>query len=911
MGTLTKRILSMALALCLCLAMLPTVATQVAAADPISMMVSWAQERVGKSGQQLGYNDEWCAYFVSDCAAYADQSKAIPYNGNAHYLYFAVLDVGGKVVSSPQAGDLVFYNCTACDDTGDGISMMHVGLVENENYSIEGNLDGSSYSTRIAKRKGLNERYSHSSGHSTDNYVKRVYVRPNYTGGTSHTCNKGTYVYYEAAHPHYKCYECSICGNVWRNTEEPTIIDSCSDCVQPKTIDDRYSSFFPIASYPLSSGHINVYDVAGNQLSNRYIDGATDICIIWEVYTDGWCKVRYPSTAEESGYFDAYVPFSTFTESTYPSWWTTPTDYTTYMRSDLSATMHSVSSGKDCMLLITSGSVKQIIHPVDGQSYSMMGWISDGKQIHVSESSLELMLGGTESQVINAWSTGSYDGNTALYFSRSNSNISCSWGDWTDGKAPLTVTANSIGTTTLTIGVKDSDSGTVLDSTTVTVTVTAKTYTISYNANGGSGAPGSQTKYHNTTLALSSTKPTRSGYKFVGWSASSSATSATYQPGGSFTSNSDTTLYAVWEKGCESNSHSYSYKVTKTPTTSATGTLTGTCSKCSGTTTVTLPKLNTTDYSYNVIKDATCTAAGTGRYTWKTTTYGSFYFDVAITRLGHSYSYKVTKTPTTSATGMLTGTCSKCSGTTTVTLPKLNTTDYTYKVIKEPSYTATGTGRYTWNTTKYGTFYFDVMLDKLTDSNAPQIVIENVTATAGETVSISVYLENNPGVAYAKFKVDYSDELTLVSAEDQSVLSGTFTTSKTVDVKPYVLQWMGADNSTENGCFVILTFYVAEDAEDGIYDITMICSEAYNAAYEDVTFAITNASVTVTSHIPGDVNDDGKVNGKDGVLLAQYLAEWNVTINMDAADVNGDGKVNGKDGILLAQYLAEWDVALG
>ncbi|MBR6824971.1 MAG: hypothetical protein IKM59_00305, partial [Oscillospiraceae bacterium] len=46
----------------------------------------------------------------------------------------------------------------------------------------------------------------------------------------------------------------------------------------------------------------------------------------------------------------------------------------------------------------------------------------------------------------------------------------------------------------------------------------------------------------------------------------------------------------------------------------------------------------------------------------------------------HSYTYKATKNPTTSATGTLTGTCSKCSGTTTVTLPKLNTTDYTKTV---------------------------------------------------------------------------------------------------------------------------------------------------------------------------------------------------------------------------------------
>lgn len=74
------------------------------------------------------------------------------------------------------------------------------------------------------------------------------------------------------------------------------------------------------------------------------------------------------------------------------------------------------------------------------------------------------------------------------------------------------------------------------------------TYTVSYNANGGSGAPGSQTKTYGTTLTLSSTKPTRTGYTFVGWSTSSTATSATYSAGGSYTSNSAVTLYAIWKK---------------------------------------------------------------------------------------------------------------------------------------------------------------------------------------------------------------------------------------------------------------------------------------------------------------------------------------------------------------------------
>ncbi|MBQ2446636.1 MAG: endonuclease/exonuclease/phosphatase family protein, partial [Oscillospiraceae bacterium] len=112
--------------------------------------------------------------------------------------------------------------------------------------------------------------------------------------------------------------------------------------------------------------------------------------------------------------------------------------------------------------------------------------------------------------------------------------------------------------------------------------------------------------------------------------------------------------------------HDYvNYKATKNPTTTATGVLTGTCSRCAVTTTVTLPKLNTTDYTKTTTTAPTCTASGTDKYTWKTTTYGTFSFSATVNKLGHNYTgYKATTNPTTSATGVLTGTCSRCSGTT-------------------------------------------------------------------------------------------------------------------------------------------------------------------------------------------------------------------------------------------------------
>ena len=89
------------------------------------------------------------------------------------------------------------------------------------------------------------------------------------------------------------------------------------------------------------------------------------------------------------------------------------------------------------------------------------------------------------------------------------------------------------------------------NSNVVSFTVKADTYTISYNMNGGSGSIGNQTKNYNQDLTLSSTKPTRTGYDFVGWNTNSSATSAQYQPNDKYTANSSVTLYAVWKKLAE------------------------------------------------------------------------------------------------------------------------------------------------------------------------------------------------------------------------------------------------------------------------------------------------------------------------------------------------------------------------
>jgi len=86
------------------------------------------------------------------------------------------------------------------------------------------------------------------------------------------------------------------------------------------------------------------------------------------------------------------------------------------------------------------------------------------------------------------------------------------------------------------------------------------TYTVSYNANGGTGAPASQKKTKDVPLTLSSTRPTRSGYTFLGWSTTNGVVQAvSYNPGGTYVNNASVTLYAVWQEDPPIETYTVSY----------------------------------------------------------------------------------------------------------------------------------------------------------------------------------------------------------------------------------------------------------------------------------------------------------------------------------------------------------------
>jgi len=114
--------------------------------------------------------------------------------------------------------------------------------------------------------------------------------------------------------------------------------------------------------------------------------------------------------------------------------------------------------------------------------------------------------------------------------------------------------------------IPDSGVATTVDSVTVSkskdvvvIWIGALNYTISYNYCGGESGPTNQSKRYGSTLKLSDTSAILRGSTFLGWSLDGcDAASATYRLGGSFTINSNSTLYAIY-KDAEDDNVVYSY----------------------------------------------------------------------------------------------------------------------------------------------------------------------------------------------------------------------------------------------------------------------------------------------------------------------------------------------------------------
>ncbi|MBR5923186.1 MAG: dockerin type I repeat-containing protein [Clostridia bacterium] len=186
------------------------------------------------------------------------------------------------------------------------------------------------------------------------------------------------------------------------------------------------------------------------------------------------------------------------------------------------------------------------------------------------------------------------------------------------------------------------------------------------------------------------------------------------------------------------------------------------------------------------------------------------------------------------------------------------------------------------------------------DDGNGNMTVTDVKYTVIRHGSVSVEAEEVPGYTVSgklipdNAQADFSDaKVILTDSSDSSV---TYT----------------ADVQVSNGEVT----YTFNDVVSGTYVLSL---DGSKVEADDVAVTVTDGNVTVAdievtasvaSHIPGDINGDGKVNNKDLTRLFQYLSDWDVEVVDEALDVNGDGKINNKDLTRLFQYLSDWDVEI-
>lgn len=129
-------------------------------------MVNIAKAQLGKTGSDLGYSEEWCADFVSDCAILANQTAAIPGSPRCSVLRPNIKEAGGNYVdfNEAQAGDIAFY---ANDNHVEIVYAAYNGKIST--YGGNSGDGGNCYARSVRD-------------HATQGQKIAYIIRPNYSG---------------------------------------------------------------------------------------------------------------------------------------------------------------------------------------------------------------------------------------------------------------------------------------------------------------------------------------------------------------------------------------------------------------------------------------------------------------------------------------------------------------------------------------------------------------------------------------------------------------------------------------------------------------------------------------------------------------------------------------------------------
>lgn len=174
------------------------------------------------------------------------------------------------------------------------------------------------------------------------------------------------------------------------------------------------------------------------------------------------------------------------------------------------------------------------------------------------------------------------------------------------------------------------------------------------------------------------------------------------------------------------------------------------------------------------------------------------------------------------------------------------------------------------------------------EENGPVIIVSSENAYLNEEVTLSVSVDNNPGVMSLCLGVDYDTErLNLTGIEEAGL------TDLTVGDK---IVWVGNDNSQYNGEIFRLRFSVIGNADPGFAHVSIVCGEdgAFNKSEAAVSFRTVGGGVAVFSEDEGlpEISMDTeyillKPNGTKQLELKYNQDVWSDYVSWYVEDMYG------------------------
>ena len=141
-------------------------------------------------------------------------------------------------------------------------------------------------------------------------------------------------------------------------------------------------------------------------------------------------------------------------------------------------------------------------------------------------------------------------------------------------------------------------------------------------------------------------------------------------------------------------------------------------------------------------------------------------------------------------------------------------------------------------------------------ADSGSVRVEDIDAKPGSEITVPVYLDENPGVAYLNLEISYDKGLTCTNIENNTgIFDGAFFAPGDTSKNPFNLVWDASisneDDSTSNdmvdtGLLATLTFMVSEEAAiDETFKIKVAVAEAYDKNIDDVPFTGSTSVVTI------------------------------------------------------------------